>query len=109
MIYQDVLFHIIAENRTDRNNLIDIIRFQTDKTIWLFNSDTIAENSGYPLDYRGMKIGTNMYPNFVADGSTYQWKKCYMRNAIVAETESLNPYLHQGVVRTTMEVVMGDT
>ena len=39
-----------------------MIRLQHDNIIWLFNSQSAAEATGYPLDYRGMKVGDNMYP-----------------------------------------------
>lgn len=103
---QDVLFHVVAETRPMRNKLLDIIAQQTDKTIWLFDTNQIATDEAYPLDFRGMLTGTNMYPDFV-DDSTYRWRTCRLEDATISEVESLNPYLYQGTVRTTAEVVLG--
>ena len=107
-VEQDVLFHVLAENRFDRNNLLDIIRLQQDNIIWLFNSQSVAEATGYPLDYRGMVVGSNMYPDLVGSGNGYRWQECRFKDSIIAEVESLNPNLYQGVIRTTLEVIIGN-
>ena len=105
-IKQDVLFHVVAENRYDRNNLIDILRQQSDKTIWLFNSNTIAQSGVFPLDFRGMLIGTLMYPDLVADNA-YRWTSCRFTDNRISNIESIHPNLFEGVVRSTLEVVLG--
>jgi len=107
VIEQDVLFHIFAENRYDRNNLLDVCRFQADKTIWLMNTNTLITNGAFPLDYRGMLTGTNMYPDLVQD-STYQWRKCRFVDNHISYIESIHPHLYEGVVRSTLEVVLGN-
>lgn len=105
---QDVLFHILAENRYDRNRLLDITCLQFDNTIWLFNTQSTAEATGYPLDYRGMLVGTNMYPDLVDANDGYRWQQCRFIDSVISEVESLNPNLYQGVIRTTLEVIIGN-
>lgn len=105
-VEQDVLFHILAESRFDRNNIIDYIRLQHDKNIWLFNSNNITNASDWPLDSDGDKVSSpKMYPDYVTD---YRWKKCKFKRASVSEVQSLNPHLHEGTVRITFELVFGD-
>lgn len=109
VIRQDVLFHVIAETRNDRNKLVDIIRNQSDKGIWLFHVDNVAQNDDFPLNSEGELVGDMMYPELVAapeDGG-YRWRQCHMANAVVSELQSVHPNLHEGTVRTTMEVVLG--
>jgi len=106
-VNQDVMFHVVAENRYDRNNLLDIIRLQYDNIIWLFNSQSVAEATGYPLDYRGMLVGSNMYPDLVETGA-YRWYECRFTDVNISEVESINPNLHQGTVRATLEVIIGN-
>lgn len=106
VISQDVLFHILAESRGMRNNLVDIIRQQSDKTIWLYDNNVVNQNDAYPLDYRGELTGSNMYTDLV-DSATYRWNKCYLVNSTVSEVESVHPNLFEGVVRTTAEIVLG--
>jgi hypothetical protein len=104
IVYQDMLFHILAQTRWERNQLIDIISFQNDKTIWLYNSDSIATAEVGPLDYRGMLVPNSlMYPAFV--NLPYRWKRCTFTNTVISEVESYNPMFHEGIVRTTFELI----
>jgi hypothetical protein len=105
IINQDILFHVLAENRQDRNNIIDVLRQQSDKTIWLFNSNTVAQTGAFPLDYRGMLTGTLMYPDLVAEDG-YRWKSCTFNNNNISNIESIHPNLYEGVVRSTIEVIL---
>ena len=47
-----------------------------------------------------------MYPNLVA-ASGYRWRECRFSNSVLSEVESPSPNLHEAVVRTTFEVVIG--
>jgi hypothetical protein len=103
---QDVKFHVLAEDRRSRNEILDIFRLQFDKIIWLFDSQAIAVATGYPLDYRGMLVGSNMYPDLV-DVSGFRWKECRFSDTFISEVESFNPNIYQGVVRTTFDIIVG--
>jgi hypothetical protein len=107
---QDVLLHIVAENRQDRNKLVDYFVNQKDKTIWLFDSDLMIEQTGFPLDYRGMLVGEKMYSNLVDETGNggFRWKKCYITDTNASEVESWSSKLYEGVVRLKLEVVIGD-
>jgi len=105
-IEQDVLFHVIADTRTDRNKIVSILQTQTDHVIWLFDSDLIAAASAFPLDYRGERINGNNYPDLVSDAN-YRWKKCRFKDNRMYDAETLNPRLYAGVVKATCEIVFG--
>lgn len=103
IIEQDIAFHILAENKNDRNKLLDILRLQQDSVIVLYNTNTIAQNDVYPLDYNGnRKNNPIMYPNMV---SQYGWRKCWIRNVNIFEVESIHPSLYAGMVRATVEII----
>lgn len=106
-VFQDVQFHILAENGYDRNKLVDILRLQNDLTLWLFGSDAVAANSDFPLDYRGMKINSNTYPDLVDETTGHRWKRCRFTNTVVSDVEMAHPKLYEGTVTTTCEVVFG--
>jgi len=109
-VYTDMLFHVLAESRWARNQLIDIISFQNDKTIWLFDSNLLEEDEIYPLDYRGMLVANpRMYPDFVNNGSKYRFLKCRFTDTTVSEVRTFNPRLHEGTIRTSLEVLWNDT
>jgi hypothetical protein len=103
IIEQDIAFHILAENKNDRNKLLDIIRLQQDSVIVLYNTNTIAQNDLYPLDYNGdRKNNALMYPDMV---NQYGWRKCWIKNINLFEIESVHPSLFMGMARATTEII----
>lgn len=105
-VEQDILVHVLAENRHDRNNLVDIFRGQFDGSITLLDNDAIAAATDYPLDYRGEIVdSTKTYPVL---STTYPSYACRFLRTAVAEVESLNSRLYEGVVRMTCEVIIND-
>lgn len=109
-VHQDVLFHILSQDRWWRNQLIDTLCLQDYKTIWMFNSDEIALSGAMPLDYRGMRVANaKMYPDLVNDrGRGYRWKTMRFTDINCVESISNSPNLHIGTVRMTIEVVFGE-
>jgi len=107
VLQQDVLLYAISQNKVWRDKLIDIALMQDDYTLWMFNSNTLAASGEYALDYRGMFVGTKMYPDLVspiADGG-YRWKRLRFENTRSVESQGIHRSLHEGVVRTTCEVI----
>ena len=104
-ITQDVLFHIVAESRWWRNQLVDIISFQKDKTLMLYDSDKLADSGAFPLDYRGMTVNpTNNYSGIV-NTPAYQFTSARITSMGVTEMESYNSRLYEGTVRASFEVI----
>jgi len=102
-VYQDVLFHIIADTRWWRNNLVDIVSLQKDTNIMMYDNNTVAQSGAYPLDYRGMLVDSSKsYPCLAAD---YAFKHMRFFNCVVTELNTLNSRLYQGTVRATFELV----
>lgn len=102
-IEQDIAFYILAENKNDRNKLLDILRLQQDSTIYLYNTNALAQDDKYPLDHNGnLKLNPLMYPNIV---NNYRWRKCWIKDVSLFELESVNPNFHQGLCRMTVEII----
>ncbi len=104
--YQDVIFNIVADTTKARNNLVDILRFEDDHTIKLFDTDRVVRSGAAPLDYRGMLINNSgMYPNLV---DRYTFTTATFQNVNLSESQSLNPYLYEGRIRATMELILAE-
>ena len=102
-VYTDVLFHCLAEDEMTRNKLVDIISFQNDKTIFMFDTDNISESGNFPLDYKGVPVsGALRYPDLV---NTYTGRRLRFQNSIVQGMELINSNFYAGIVRTTTEVI----
>ena len=108
--FQDILFHIVAESKWQRNQLVDILSGQQDKAIYLFDTNKVAASGAYPLDYRGARVDDPlMYPDLVVSSPDgYRWRKCWIGKSTLSEVESFHPSLHEAIVRTTFEVVVGN-
>lgn len=106
LVKQDMLFHVLADSRYDRNNILDILRYQSDLNIWLFDNDSMMQAGVVPLNSSGVKINTLVYPNFVSE-TGYRWKKCRFTNSMLTEVETVHPQLFEGTVRSSLEVIIG--
>jgi len=93
----------LAENKNDRNKLLDIIRLQQDLTIQLYNTNRVAQDDAYPLDYNGsLKNAPLMYPDLIGQ---YNWRKCFIKNVNLIELDSPHVNFHQGLARATLEII----
>lgn len=103
VIEQDVGFYILAENRNDRNRIIDILRLQQDDVIMLYDTNKLAKDEKYPLDHNGnLRANPLMYPLIV---DQYPWRKCWIKNINIFEMDSIHPNMHRALVRATMEII----
>lgn len=99
----DVLFHCLAEDEYTRNKLVDIISLQNDKTIYMFNSNRIANSGAFPLDYMGFPVsGALRYPDLV---HSYPRGSLRLKNSSVQSMKSINSNFFAGIVRLTLETI----
>tara|TARA_R100001163_G_C5066446_1_gene204855 strand:- start:338 stop:1300 length:963 start_codon:yes stop_codon:yes gene_type:complete len=106
IVRQDVVFHVVGENRWWRNQLVDILSYQIDNQIWLFKTDNLISNGAYPLDYRGMKVSSPLNYDNVVNNSQYRYLLAKITDMSITEMESYDARLHEGTVRATLEVVL---
>ena len=98
---RDVQFNILAESAQERNNLMDIFNLQSDKSLRLFDINTLS----YPLDYRGMLTGVGVYPNFL-NNSIYLLGPMRMVDSVINDIKEVHPKLFSASVRTTLETIV---
>lgn len=103
VIEQDIEFYVLAENKNDRNKILDILRLQQDLVLMLYDSDRLAKEDKFPLDYQGdLNSIPLMYPEITTQ---YPWRKAWLKNVSLFELESVNPEFHRGMVRATVEII----
>lgn len=72
---QEVLIHVLAENRTDMKKWVDICANQFQHRVSMFDCGAVAEANAYPLLADGsLASGAKMYPELVssnADGGYF--------------------------------------
>lgn len=104
-VYQDVLFHIYAENKYDRDKILDIITFQNESTINGFDLNEIKASGDFPLNISGSKVNNpKMYPQLAEE---YFWNKITFFSSRSQSIESKSP-LYKAVVRTNFEIYVHD-
>jgi len=103
-VNQPVLFHIFTQDKYWRDNLTDRIETQDGKTIFLYDTNLIAQNNDFPLDYRGMLVGSKNYKDFVSSSGGYRWKRCKFSDATISEINTYKSNLYHSVVRLVCQV-----
>jgi hypothetical protein len=99
----DILFHCLAEDEYTRNKLVDIISLQSDKTIYMFDSNEIAKSGAFPLDYRGYPVsGALRYPDLI---HRYLRGGLRLKNSNVQNMKVVNSNFYAGMVRLTLETI----
>jgi hypothetical protein len=101
LVYTDVIFHCVAEDEVTRNKLVDIVSFQNDKNIRLFDSNLINNASKFPLNHNGVPVsGALRYPDLV---DQYEGGMLRLTKANAQEMIFLGGNLYGGIVRFTTE------
>jgi len=100
-VFTDVLFHCLAEDEVTRNKLVDIVSFQNDKVIDLFDSNTANSSGAFPIDYRGVPVPSALrYPDLV---NAYPGGRLKFSNTRTQSMTMINTNLYGGIVRITTE------
>jgi hypothetical protein len=103
IVDQALTFRILAENKNDRNKILDIIRSQQDATIALFDTNKMSQDNAFPLDANGDLIQNPlMYPDLLCQ---YLWKKCWIKSVDFIEIDSIHHNFHQGEARVMLEII----
>lgn len=105
-VSQDVLFHIFSETPWDRDKAVDILTYQKDFTIMLFDKNLMLSQSKYPLDFEGSRVANAlMYPDLIkptGEGGCF-WNKLFFKEMNSQEITQIPP-LYMGIVRGTFEI-----
>lgn len=83
-VQQDVLFHVIAEDRFYLKWLHDALTNQDQKRLVAFDKNRLLSDGAFPLDWRGSPAPSGlMYPDLVRPSSEggYGWRQLRIENA----------------------------
>ena len=102
---QDLILHIIAETRADRNILIDIMRLQQDKFINLYDINLVIKNNIYPFNIDGTLNPNRIEYDILTKDSDYRWHTCLLKDIYASDVESFSSFLSESSVRITVELI----
>jgi hypothetical protein len=108
---QDMLIYICTEHKRERDQWLDILSMQNDRTINLLNRKLMKEDAGYPhdIDYRGMTVDNPIqYPQLAAPTGQggFLWTNVEMNDTVGEVIETVNSWLYRAVVRTTFTIIL---
>jgi len=110
--YNDVLFHIFADNEFEKNNIRDVLLNQNEKIFYLINRGLMKEDPNYPLQLNRLGHPVDNAKNYAdlvmptGDGG-YRWKQARFDSVTCSDMEPVNSWLHRSTVRATFSVIMG--
>jgi hypothetical protein len=98
---RQILFYVYTDHNFDYN-IMDILCSQSERTIPLFDTNVVAINEAFPLDYKGELLANNHYENLA---NLYRWRNCRMVNSDIIDIK-LRPNLCETIVKTAMEIIL---
>lgn len=104
-VFQDIYLNILAETPWDRKQIIDILSYQNEKTIKLYDKNVLKTMNLFPIRYDGyLNDNPKTYPNLVRE-SGYWGRDCILGNISVLPSPNVEP-LYSAIVKITTEVIM---
>lgn len=105
-IWKDVLVHVFSETDYDRDNLIDILSYQSDKRVFLFDKNIMSKSGVFPLNAYGYLINpSSTYPNLI---NNYVWRDLYIQDVDIQTIQNNPQSIFYGVAKWTAKVNMPD-
>jgi hypothetical protein len=105
IIDQDILLHVISDQPKDKNNIIDILRVQEDKVLWLYKTDTIIKSGVYPLNYDGSKNNSGQNYDLIVNNNSYKWLTCRIIDVTISDINFMNIRTYGSVVRLSNQII----
>ena len=106
MIEQDILLHVLSDKVIDKNNIVDIIKIQEDRDIWMYNTSTVVNSGVYPLNYDGTKNLTGQNYDIITNNTNYRWLTCTISNVGVSDIGFSNISIYGSIVRVSNQVII---
>jgi hypothetical protein len=103
-ITQDLLFHILTENKNRSLSICDLLLAQKDNTFNLYDINKIINNNISDLDAFGQKNDSRVPYNQLLDIGGYLKNQCIIKNTTITGMSLINSELHSAVARWSVEI-----
>jgi len=104
---QDILLHIYTENINDLNNIMDIIRYQKEKTIQLYDIKKVVNSGVYGLNANGSKNSNGLNYSQLINNNTFHWNKMYIKDISFLDIQKNNTSNNFWcIIRLTSEIIL---
>lgn len=107
VVDQDIILNIVTNSAAHRNSIVDILRLQEDKVIWLYDTNKLVTDGVLPYNFDGSLNGSRIAYDIMMDDEDYQWKTCRLKDFVVSDVESAY-FFEEAKVRITAEIIFDD-
>jgi hypothetical protein len=104
ILVQDVMIHILTENPVQRNNIVDILLKQKDKTLNLYDIQKLVKRNKQFINYRGEPNPNRLNYDQIYNDQSFYLSKAYIKNSTLSELNSFSNNLYHGVLRLSIEI-----
>jgi hypothetical protein len=106
-VKQQIIFNVLTEYPSENSKLLDIIGYQQDKTIFLFDLNKLADSGVFPLDTYGSRVSNAlMYPDLVAENNSYRWRKAFFESIQLTQPTQVTPNFYWSTAESIIEIEM---
>lgn len=99
----DILFYVLSNREPDCSNLLNIISYQNDRIINLFDSNRISRSGAYPMTFKGDLVDRQYdYPYWIDNYPTYN--NCRIFNTKINNITQISVDFYVGTVRCSTQV-----
>ena len=103
---QKVLLHVIAENKSDRDKINDILNRQSTRSICLYDLNKLVESGTYPLNFNGSVNVSGLQYDEILANSDYKWLDCRFKNITVSDMQFYGSDLYGSTIEITNELIL---
>jgi len=98
----DIVFYVLADRESDCANILNIISYQNDRVIPLFDTNMISRSGAYPINFKGgLSDRQYTYPNWV---NNYFYNKCRIYNTNINNISQISVDFYLGTARCATQV-----
>jgi hypothetical protein len=103
---QDVMLHVFTENAIDKQNIVDIIKLQKDRTLLLYDLKKVVKNNVYELNSDGSLNNNRINYENLLNNSAYFWKYASFEDVRGIDNETLQSDLYYNATRITIKTLL---
>lgn len=101
----DVFFYCVAEDSYIRDSMVDIVSFQNEATVNMYDLDAIASNNAFPINESGVPVsGALRYPDLL---SSYSYGFLRLFDMKLNAYYELGNDIYVGVIKCSTEINLG--
>ena len=120
VVYNDILFHIFADNEFDKNNIRDALMSQEEKVFYLIDRDRLKSSTRHnnpalkfphQLDLNGSPVQSGlMYPSLVSPTGLpargFRERAARFEGLSSTDMPPVNSWLHRSTIRATFSTIL---